>query len=308
MNKIRYILGTVAMGVLLLTSFVAHTSTASASTPYDNNYTMVDSLFYGDESYYGINCAVEDVSDNYIGLFEDADNWASSSMYGLFSSFDDAVEDGSWSIGVVQNHTASGGNHYQVALTWNPNGGDIIFDGNSVTTWNAGDITATLSMRQSQLGYGGCVPYIIAYDVSAAVSTYPGVSDSNTASGTYSSNYFATNWDVTYPSGVYEGAYIRTSAPTPPTAPIAGTVDCGDENPSLMTIAQAGNNGAATLTYVSLGISEWSYDLRTDVPYSFNVLCGTKLAAPFGAVSATSSSNLWTCDVYGPEPWYCVLS
>jgi hypothetical protein len=116
--------------------------------------------------------------------------------------------------------------------------------------------------------------------------------------------YFST-FDVVYPSG-YLGDYIPGAKPEP--TPYTGTVDCGGVNPSLMTIAQAGNNGAATLTYVSEGISEWSYNLRTDVPYSFNVLCGTRFAAPFGVVSATTSSNLWTCDVVGPEPWYCVLS
>ncbi|HEY0965666.1 MAG TPA: hypothetical protein VGE13_04260 [Candidatus Saccharimonadales bacterium] len=119
---------------------------------------------------------------------------------------------------------------------------------------------------------------------------------------------FAANVNWSYPVG-YAGEYIPNSSPTPPTTPYTGTIDCGGEDPEYMTIYQAGNNGAATLTPISLGQAQWTYNLRDDVPYSFNVECGGVLAAPSGAVSPLPpTSHAWVCDVYGDPPHYCVLS
>lgn len=102
----------------------------------------------------------------------------------------------------------------------------------------------------------------------------------------------------------YEGESVPT-APDP--TPYTGTVDCGGETPLLMSMYQPGNWGAATLISTSLGRADWSYGL-TSSPYSFTVDCGGTLASSAGTVDPTTTSGDWVCDVYGTEPYYCVLS
>lgn len=109
---------------------------------------------------------------------------------------------------------------------------------------------------------------------------------------------FLSTFTTFYPSG-YEGVLIPSEYTPPPKATLTGTVDCIDpaNQPAYMYITQAGNNGYATLTYASPAVADWSYDLTSD-PYQVTVGCGDVLAASFGSVDPTTTSEVWICDIY----------
>ena len=102
----------------------------------------------------------------------------------------------------------------------------------------------------------------------------------------------------------YNGASYVDIAST--LQPFSGTIDCGGENPDAMIIEQDNNDGFATLTPVSLGVSTWEYDLSSE-PYSIAVNCGGQWAYAFASVVASSTSGNWYCDPYGADQNYCVL-
>jgi len=187
-------------------------SHAQASTVYDDNYTTMDSLFYGDVSYYGINCPLQDVSYNFLDIFSNPDYWVYTGEYDIYwSSLENAVEDGSLAVSVQQNRMSTG---YDANLNvfWNETGGEITFQNNNVIAGGTGSKMAQLYMRQDLLGSGGCVPAIRAFGGGGVIATNPGVDTSTTTNGFYHSNYFASGWTVTYPTG-YEGELIREEGP-----------------------------------------------------------------------------------------------
>ena len=116
--------------------------------------------------------------------------------------------------------------------------------------------------------------------------------------------FYYADFDVTYPDG-YAGEMIPTT-PTPSTTHYTGTVDCMSVDPVSVGILQDGNNGSATVTPLSFGRAEWSYDLTSD-PYAVQVLCGDKLATSNGTVSPSATSGDWICNIY-ENPRTCVLS
>lgn len=278
---------------------------ASATSIYDNDYTTVDSLFYGAANYYGFSCTMQDVSGDFLDIFSNSDYWVYSGEYDSFwPTFEEAMDEGSWAVG-VQQHRMNTGYDAVVYLAWNSTGGELVFNGGQLATSPMGAKYAQLYMYRDLFGYGGCTPAIRAFDAPVALSTYPGVDTSTTVNGYYSSNYFAKEWAVTYPSG-YAGEYIRDEPPTPVTTPYTGTINCTDGNPVFMLIYQLGNNGTATLSSVSSGAANWSYNL-TSSPYQATIQCGSTLAASVGTVDPLTSSTDWVCDTYAIPP-YCVLS
>lgn len=107
----------------------------------------------------------------------------------------------------------------------------------------------------------------------------------------------------------YEGIYLPSTYVKPPPVAYSGTVDCGGDDPQHMLIYQSGNDGAATLTYESLGRATWEYSLSTG-PYSIAVDCEGTWAFSYGIVYPFSTSGDWVCDPYTvryDQP-YCVLS
>lgn len=225
------------------------------------------------------------------------------------ASFSTALLNGTW--GVSQNLNKYNGQRTDiVAVYWTEDlsghvefVGDGINSGFEVIFQGSGSNVHIAFIEQKS---GACSEARVYYSY---VDTRITVS-SNFDAVDYSYGWwnFFVNAIVNYPDN-YEGVYLPSTPPAPSTTPYNGTIDCGGEDPEYMTIYQAGNNGAATLTPISLGQAQWSYNLRDDVPYSFNVECGGVLAAPSGVVSPLPpTSHMWVCDVYGDPPHYCVLS
>jgi hypothetical protein len=290
------------IGALVASLILAVTSTtAQASSIYDSYVVTTNDLeLWSDQTSYPCSSTgYQHVWGNdWQALVSDEKYWAFGNQIQFhddyFDAFEDAVATGGVAVLNYYNDGTDKDKGVLLRVIYSPSGLDANWS-SSGANFTASDNSDLYVIDFQVFRNGGCEPR-------AWQPTREGMSWFGYSGNTNFKMFLATGQvDMNYPGG-YQGSYVPT------TLPITGTVDCGGVNPSLMTIAQSGNNGAATLTYVSLGIAEWSYDLRTDVPYSFNVLCGTKLAAPFGVVSATTSSNLWTCDVVGPEPWYCVLS
>lgn len=120
---------------------------------------------------------------------------------------------------------------------------------------------------------------------------------------------FLSTFTTFYPSG-YEGVLIPSEYTPPTPQPYSGTVDCFGNDPQHMLIYQAGNDGAATLTYESLGRATWEYSLFPDTPYAIVVDCEGTLVNSYGTVIPSSTSGDWVCDPYAVryDQSYCVLS
>lgn len=187
-------------------------SFAYATSVYDSNYTTIDSLFYGDVNYYGINCPMQDMSGNFFEIFSNPDYWVYAGEYDAhWSSLEDSIENGSVAVS-VQQHRMDTGYDANLNLFWNPNGGEISFQGDHVVVSHNDTKYAQLYMRQDLLGNGGCVPAIRVVYGGGPIATNPGVDTSTTANGFYTSNYYASGWTVTYPTN-YEGTPIREVKP-----------------------------------------------------------------------------------------------
>lgn len=120
---------------------------------------------------------------------------------------------------------------------------------------------------------------------------------------------FLSTFTTFYPSE-YEGELIPSEYVPPTPEPFAGTVDCFGEDLQYMLIYQAGNDGAATLTYESLARATWEYGLLPDTPYAIVVSCGGALVNSYETAIPSSTSGDWVCDPYTiryDQP-YCVLS
>lgn len=230
------------LAILSLTaSVLGFPDAAQASSAYDDNYTTVDSLFYGDVSYYGINCPMQDVSANFLDIFSNPNYWVNTGEYDAYwPSLEDAVEDGSLAVSIQQDRMSTGYDA-NVDLSWNATGGEISFQYNQVVTRGSGTKMAQLYMRQDLLGSGGCVPAIRAFSGGVPIATNPGVDISTTTNGFYHSNYFASGWSVTYPTG-YEGGLIREEKPVPKYVAMGDSFSSGEGNPPFEYGTDTGSN------------------------------------------------------------------
>lgn len=209
-ERFAWLIATLITLLLAATPSIAH-----ASSEYDASYTTVDSLFYGDVDYYGINCPMQDVSETFTEIFGNPDYWVYDGEYeALWPSFEDARRSGSWAAS-VQLHRMDTGYDANINLVWNPGGGQLEFTSNAVIVAGAsGTRRAQLYTRQDLLGSGGCVPAIRGFSDTGAgiIAASPGVNIATTTNGFYHSNYIAAGWIVDYPDG-YAGTLIRDGAP-----------------------------------------------------------------------------------------------
>lgn len=283
---------------LLLFFFVQLVGVAPtyASSSWDNVYNTTSSLKVRNDSY---GCSYDlDLTNSWQEVINESN---------AATSFSAALSNGTW--GVSQNLNKYNGQRTDVvAVYWTEDSsghvefvGDGVNSGFQVIFRGSGANVHVAFIEQKS---GACSEAQVYSSYTTVRMTVSTITDS--VDYTYGWWNLFVNATVNYPSN-YEGEYVPTSQPTPSPTPYLGTIDCGGEDPEYMTIYQAGNNGAATLAPISLGRAEWEYDLRTDVPYSFNVSCGSSLAAAFDPVYVSEGVD-WICDIYGTEPYYCVPS
>ena len=290
----KYLIAGIVLVASLGWQVVVPTTPAFASSIYDNLIEVTDDLYVQD----GSNDPIE-VTHNYLEYME---NLCSPTVYNSFINDvrDASPRNGGWTL---FQQTVSGKKYVL-----------LMFSDNSYGTSYASQFWDSSAYGPPYSGIGFSTFYegfmILGASGNSVTCTGLAMMGSYSGLGVFSTDpyipvglpgleIFMTTWPTTYPSG-YAGTVIPT------TAPYTGTVDCGGDDPVSMLIPQAGNNGGATLTPISLGRASWSYDL-TSSPYMISVMCGSTLAVSYGSVSPSTGTD-WVCDIYGDDPPHCVLS
>lgn len=307
----------VSAGLLALLMFAfCPVAYAHAVSTYDDFYHTTDQLMVGSEV-----CTDVDLTYSLEQHITNPANWSynSSTQYQWIQdeteSLETAITSGSWGVSQMFGHNTNGGMNLfgaavvfwtedsSMRLQWGmSNGGEV-----KAYSTNGSSALHSLIIQNEGLRFGDsrCGVKVMPYGSSGLLSTY--VQSTPTVYGDrVLSNLFTSMDTIIYPSG-YEGQFIRTTPPMLVTNPYTGTVDCGGEDPLSVGIYQSGNNGTATLTPLSLGRAQWSYNLTSD-PYGIQVLCGDELAVSPGIVLSSTTSGDWVCDIYGENPHFCVLS
>ncbi len=267
---------------------------ANAASGYDDVITLGEAK---------VNCSIGgdefDVSTSYMQIIQSAPS--SYAKTAFIDALNDAYDEGSgW---FLSQNLNSSGQFFSLTMGVNvgSDGTAYFIDISSVEYLMSPSATFTALIYCNQ-EIGGEPYYEAAFNagwVSREIAYDAGIDNERRP--------VFVNMPIDYPFG-YDGVYTPTEMPLPPTTSYTGTVDCGGEDPAYVLISQVGNNGPATLTPLTLGRVEWSYELTND-PYAVTVGCGDKLATSFAAVSPLPpTSHDWVCDVYGTEPYYCVLS
>ncbi|QHN43114.1 hypothetical protein GII36_04645 [Candidatus Mycosynbacter amalyticus] len=281
--------------------------TAQATSAYDSALLTVDKLEIQTYGTSVSSCARKDISQSYDEYILNSSKWESGIDSSMTASFSNALDHGQ--IGVSQFvYGSSGVTEYSVIIYWTE---DFSLQLDWRDAYNVFAVSSTSStMHFAQIYYDASCNdklmfYTTSYNSGVNVSNGVTVSYSAPSSGMAIGQY-AFDGEANYPVG-YAGEVVSTIQAPPVEAVYSGTVDCGGEEPVLMSIYQPGNNGAATLSAQSLGRANWVYSLR-DASYTVTVDCGGgKIAGVFSAVRPEDGTD-WVCDIYGTEPYYCVLS
>lgn len=298
--------------LLLVLPFIV-TSPAIAASPYDSSLRTVTEL--------------------YAGTPNDRKDFATEWVTFLLDPSSDYMSTGPCSVNIacssMQNSLQHSYNNGDYTVTrWDYIGPDWATD-NSVESWqivvmytmeqdtslewgvNHVDLCSDSVIYSVGIQYEQGVGHIVnASSIDTMYSCIGEVSNSN-ASENYFNEYLfeARVSDPNYPDEDPPNDYEGQDLPPSPDVSEAysGTIDCGGEDPVLMSFYQVGNNGAATLTPLTTGRAQWDYSLSSK-PYSITVDCGGTLASSSGTVDPLTTSKDWVCDVYGTEPYYCVVS
>ncbi|GEM_PF-2364411 len=307
MRKEPYSRLLVVLMLAFVTSLAVLPNPAQAATPYDGAYRTTTSIALSNDGWYPSYsaCASVDYTTTWKQALDAAPQMTSAYKASLNTALDGGRIGVSKVVTTSYGHTIEGFIVYwteddSLELQW-----DNVYSGHLVSAVGGSTFHSVLVRNKNAQTVGSdCSPYVILGGASL-VSTGTDLVDSPDEAW----NLFV---QTDYPSlpnspGAYEGVSIQGDAPT---RLVEGTVDCGGENPSAMLITQNGVTSAASLTYVSLGISSWKYYMGNTDPYTFSVSCGQAIATAFGTVSpAPPTSNNWTCDIYGEDvPHHCVLS
>ena len=291
--------------VILCLQLVYGAGAAQATSVYDSALHTVDRLeiqTYGSST---SNCARKDITQSYDEYVLNSSKWDSVVNPSVATSFSNALNHGQ--VGVTQYVYASPEvTEYSVTVYWTE---DMSLELDWRDDYNVFAASSTEStLHFAQIYYdASCQDKLMFYSTSyssANVSNGAAVSYTAPLSG-MSIGQYAFEGDENYPTG-YAGKTTSTISVPPSDAVYSGTIDCGGKDPLLMSIYQAGNNGAATLISESLGRATWTYSLR-NAPYTVTVDCDGTIAGTFGAVWPQDGTD-WVCDIYGTEPFYCALS
>lgn len=292
-----------AFCVLIIAQAVG-ASSAHATSYYDNILKSADYLLV--KSVEGTTDLSLDWVEPFTGVLEDRNSPTDQEM---LAQFNDNLNTGSgWLVQSIYSGMR--------VITFDP-GATVGFEGNAYganhLTFSQGDVCVWEAVGHNWVNWNDISVNPLKYYVTVVCGTYsevvgmsPYYLDYNREDAAY---LFIASDHLQYPVG-YAGDLIPTEYTTPVPVPFAGTVDCFGEDPQSMMIYQYTNNGAATLTYESLGRATWEYSLLPNTPYAIVVDCDGTLANSYGAVVPSSTSGDWVCDPYAvqyDQP-YCVLS
>ncbi len=312
---------------LLVAAFVVATP-AYASSVYDDAYVSTGDLRVGQDHFYNSQTCTESedlaytwdefildpdlelvsgYDEDYEELRESFELAVSTGSYGVSQTYDTAPTSGQYMETILVFWTTDtdarldwfsyGYPGYRFGVDYSSLGGEIHF--------------AQIGNEIAVTGTGGCdigwgYPDTTGY--SSLSSLYNWVSNDSWASppsGSYhaNGNLFVHGADIYEPTG-YEGEEVVTERPTP--IPHYGTVDCAGVNPESMHFTQPGNDGYATLAYVSLGIASWTYSLIPNSQYSVTVDCDGTTGLSEESVLPSGQTDNWYCVPSGLlQPYIC---